>query len=239
MSPQGGQQQHADVSEVQAELDASAAMPWCGQAEKLGAVEKEILSHFDHQVVMQQKLMGGEVIKEPQIKYRTKYEKAGKERKMSRKGLNATRMGETLLKSEDTPDAVKEQIARKMRSGFAKEFLATLKSKRAVEEDANQDSELLAKRKASKVDGNAHTKVAERQASMERYVVKDPPMPPEHFNLSYYFMAVFFFMCRIPFAVVDNHYFRQFLIAVRPTFQKQLHSQVRSSRAQSLCMHPF
>lgn len=205
-------------------------MAWCGQAEKLGVAEKEILSHFQHQVVKENKLQDGETIAEPFIKYRTIYEKPGKERKMSRKGLNATRMGELLLKSDDTPDNVKETIASKMRSAFAKDFVANLRAKRAAahEAEAQETSELMEKRKSSRIDGTAAGRVQDRQATLDSFVNKEPALSPEHANIINYRMSIFFYMCRLPFMLVDSKYLRDFLKAIRVTFEKSMLTQVHS-----------
>lgn len=184
-SPARAEQAENNLAELQKDLDAIAGMPWCGQAEKLGAVEREILSHFEHQIAHEHKLQDGQVLKEPYIKYCTKYEKPGKERKMSRKGLNATRLGELLLKSGDTPEAVQEQIASKMRSAFAKDFVTKLRAKRAAEEvQSGELMELQLKRKAIQVDGKASCKAKDRQATLDSFVNREPALATEHFNMN-------------------------------------------------------
>lgn len=146
---------------------------------------------------------------------------------MSYKGLNATRLGEALLKSESTPDNIKEKVGRKMRSSFAKEFIGKLDLAKRRTSVSTESSELLQKQKACKVDGHASAKADERDESLEKYIVRDPPMPTELYDMCLYFMSVFFIMCRIPFVVAGNSYFLKFLKALRPNFVKRLPVDVR------------
>lgn len=219
-----------ELKKLHDDMEALGKLPWCGQAEKLGATEKIILSYYEHRIVFENKMKDGNFWREPQIKYRSKYEAASKERAMSMKGLNATRLGESLLKLDSTPHEVKEAVARKMRSKLAKDYIANLETKRRAE-TAPESSELLVKRKASKTDGLASAKEGERQETLTKYVARDASMPSELFNLCMYYMSSFFIMCRIPFMVAESRYFLRFLKALRPTFVKQLPSQVRSPHA--------
>jgi len=215
-SPAGNEQARLDREKLQKELEAIAKLPWCGQAEKLGATEKEILSHYSHHhVVFDKKLKNGEFLyEEPSIKYISKYETAGRERTMSMKGLNATRLGEALLKSELTPDDVKLKAGQKMRSHFAKSYIAKMQEK-SLANTVSEVGELEQKRKSAKTDGTAQHNCDERQRTIDKFVLKDAPMPEAHFNLCQYYMAVWFLMSRTPFLVADNIYFRKFLQALR------------------------
>ena len=56
------------------------------------------------------------MVEVPKIKYRTKHEAQSKERLMGAGGFNPSRLGDYLLKNPDTPEDVKERVARKMRS---------------------------------------------------------------------------------------------------------------------------
>eukprot|EP00966_Prymnesium_polylepis_P183959 4263919-Prymnesium_polylepis.1 len=49
---------------------------------------------------------------------------------MKADSFNPTRLGEYLLKSEHTPDRVKEDVARQMRSTTAKEYVRQLDAKK-------------------------------------------------------------------------------------------------------------
>lgn len=232
-----------EMKALKEEMKALAKLPWCGQAEKLGPSEAEILTHYEHRVVEEPKLIKGELVMHPIIKYHIKYEAAGagaKERTMSMRGLNATRMGEALLSSEKTPINVKEAVARKMRSSAAKAFMSELESKRRAETAAMANmNELDMARKRMKPDGSAHAKEEERKGVMDRYVAKDPPMPPELFGLCLHYMSVFFIMCRIPFFVSTNTYFLRFLWSLRPAFVKKLPSasEVSSSSSAAVLLY--
>eukprot|EP00966_Prymnesium_polylepis_P073376 1703565-Prymnesium_polylepis.1 len=72
----------------------------------------------------------GEVLLKPKIKYRTKYESAGNERVMSDSGFNISHLGDYLLKSDSTPDEVKEAEAEKMKPQVAKTIAAHFEAKR-------------------------------------------------------------------------------------------------------------
>lgn len=154
-SPAGHQQAEEDFEALQAHLQRLAEMAWCGQAEKLGCTEKEILSHYEHEIVFEKKLKGAFVLREPLIKYRLKYETTAKMSAMSMKGLNPTRLGERLLKSNATPMEIKQQVGRKMRSQFARQFIASFDAKKASEDEAIKASELLTTRRDAMIDGEA------------------------------------------------------------------------------------
>lgn len=143
---------------------------------------------------------------------------------MSIKGLNATRLGESLLKLECVPLDVKESVARKMRSSAAKKFTAELDSKRRAQE-VPDSSELLTKRKSAKIDGSAAAKEEVRRDTLSKFIARDAGMPKELFDVALYYMSVFFIMCRIPFVVAASVYFKRFLWSLRPSFVKLLPSQ--------------
>lgn len=238
-SPEAAARAAKELESMQQEMMALGKLPWCGQADKLGATEKEIISHYEHFIVFEDKLKHGRLYKEPYIIYRTQYEPVGKQRKMSMKGLNVSRLGDALLKLESTPGDVKEKVARKMRSTLAKEYISSLEAKRKSEVVDDGTSELLIKRKTMKADGKAVAKEEERHSTIEKYVAKDAAMPPDLFNTCLYYMGVFFIMCRIPFAVAHNRYFVKFIQSLRPVFLKLLPSHV-SQRAHvepTLCLH--
>ena len=90
--------------------------PWLGRANKLDGLSAFIISHYDHRIVSERKLDGADVTLISKIKYKTKYEPEDKERMMAETGFNPSRLGDYLINSDSTPDDIKEQIARKMRS---------------------------------------------------------------------------------------------------------------------------
>ena len=108
----------------------SSHEPWLGKADKLDAIGKLIISHYEQRIVNIRELHGGEVVLTPRIKYRTKHEPVDKERIMTANGFNQSRLGDYLLSNEFTPEAVREVVARKMRSKKAKQIIAEIEAKR-------------------------------------------------------------------------------------------------------------
>lgn len=223
-----------EPSSRQKQLDALAKLPWCGQAQHLGPVEKEIVAHFDHMVVKMQTIDGvsGVVMHTPQVKYRTKYEKESgcKERVMSMKGLNPSRMGDVLLASDLTPHDVKLRLSKIMRTKAAKAF-ASAEHDRVMQKamaggSATIEEELQKRSKAAKIDRSANAREDERQQILDKYIAIDAAMPQELFDTAMHYLTVFFIMCRVPFSVVTNKYFLKFLESIRPAFSKQMPSQV-------------
>lgn len=104
--------------------------PWLGKAAKLDSIGKTIIAHYDHRFFSERKVHGGDIVDEPKIKYKTKYEPAAKERVMAAGAFNPSRLGDYLICSEHTPDEVKEEVARKMRSKKSQEVCAKLDTKR-------------------------------------------------------------------------------------------------------------
>ena len=47
-------------------------------------------------------------------------------------------------------------------------------------------------------------------------------MPADLFSTILFYLGVFIFMCRLPFAIVANVHFTRFLYAIRPNFAKQV-----------------
>lgn len=58
--------------------------------------------------------------------------------------------------------------------------------------------------------------------AVAKYVATDAAMPDEWFKLCCYYLAIFFYMCRISFHVVTNPHFLRFLWSVRPNFGKKI-----------------
>lgn len=101
---------------------------------------------------------------------------------MSIKGLNPSRLGEALLKSEKTPADVKEKVARKMRSTYAKEFVAKLELKRSCREPDEELQELMEQRQKISQSGAQAQEIA-RQETLDTYVVKEAAIPKDLFNV--------------------------------------------------------
>lgn len=85
--------------------------------------------------------------------------------------------------------------------------------------------QLLNAHKQSKTAGGPQQKEADRQHILTNYVSRDAPiMPPELFKLILYYMylALFVYMCRLPFSIVQSRWFWRVMWALRPNFAKQL-----------------
>lgn len=86
----------------------------------------------------------------------------------------------------------------------------------------NHDGQLHTTRKAAKSEGGAAEKNNDRMQLITKYVAVDAAMPTELFNVILYYLAIFIFMCRLPFAMVMNSHFMRFLWALRPNFAKHI-----------------
>ena len=213
--------------ETQALLDT----PWLGAASNLADAGKLVLKYYDHRNVLDNVIKDGALTQVPIIKYKTTFEPAVKERTMKATAFNPSRLGDYLIKSTHTPAHVKEQVARKMKSGAAKDYVKLLERDEKVLQLDNGD--LLRAAKVHKTDGGAQAKADDRQGAIERYVARDAAMPPELYSICFHLMAVFFLMCRLSFGVVGSAYFLRFLWALRPNFAKQLPAQARKILAGS------
>jgi hypothetical protein len=193
--------------------------PWLGKAKKLDDASTLILSHYEHRIIKERTLLDGDVAVVPKIKYRTKYEAVSKERLMAPASFNPTRLGNYLILSDQTPDAVKEQVARKMRSDIAKKVVADLDSKRKAGDTMHE--QLQTSRKASKV-RSASSKEDAREGTISKYIAVDAAMPTELLSVVLYYLVVFVFMARLPFPVVSSYHFVNFLWSIRPAFAKHI-----------------
>ena len=193
--------------------------PWLGKAGRLDAVGKLVIAQYEHRVITERTVKLGDVTLVPKIMYRSKFEGADKERQMSQNGFNISRLGEYLLKSDSTPDVVKEQLANKMRSDLAKKVAAQYAAKRKAGESMAEV--LHAGTKAAKA-GSASEKADARTETITKYMAVDAAMPDELYKVVLYCLAVLIFMCRLPFSIVVNFHFVRFLWALRPSFAKRL-----------------
>lgn len=143
--------------------------------------------------------------------------------------LNITRMFEELLKNKHTPEEVKVEIAKEVNNAASKKFLAEFAvrqqrtSSAAVLNAKLEKEELELRQKQKKAcASDVQRREAERQQAITNYVNCDPPLPEAQFDLCLYLLSVTLLMCRLPFALVTNDFFRTFLKALRPTFEKKL-----------------
>eukprot|EP00966_Prymnesium_polylepis_P273770 6324307-Prymnesium_polylepis.1 len=170
------------------------------------------MSHYEHRIIVEQKLEGGAVVERPKIKYRTKYEPPDKERLMTEGGLNPSRLGDYLLESSCTPDRVKEELASKMRSKIAKRMESEFESKRKA---GDSMAEVLnSSRKTAKA-GTASGKDGDRTDTITKYIAVDAALPDELYSVVLHCLAIFIFMCRLPFSIVTNFHFVRFRVWIR------------------------
>ena len=234
-TPEGAAQAAAEISQLQQELNDLAKLPWMGQTAKQDKTGLLIVSFYEHRIVPgsdNKKIIGGEVVEEPRIKFRTKYEPVEKERFMGSKGFNQTRLGEYLIDSHYTPDSVKYQIASVMRSGKAKAYVAKVDTEKHLARDLAA-SAADESRKCFKTDGGARAKQDADNCLITKYIQRDAAMPDDLFQLNMFLMTLFFLMCRVSFSVATSIYFRKFLEALRPSFEHKLPrgSRLRSTMA--------
>eukprot|EP00966_Prymnesium_polylepis_P188686 4372352-Prymnesium_polylepis.1 len=90
---------------------------------------------------------------------------------MSENGFNPSRLGDYLIKSDSTPDEVKEAVARKMKSKVAKDFVAELDKKRKAGDTMFE--QLHATRKEMRPQG-AQQKQDARDETITKYIAADP-----------------------------------------------------------------
>eukprot|EP00966_Prymnesium_polylepis_P255695 5907541-Prymnesium_polylepis.1 len=107
-----------------------------------------------------------------------------------------------------------------MRSQRAKAFVADLEARRTAGQSMHE--QLQQAHKQSKTAGSAAQKQDERERLITQFVAQDAAMPPDLFKLALYFLALFIYMCRLPFSIVSNFHFMRFLWVLRPNFAKQL-----------------
>ena len=191
---------------------------WLGKAYRLDGVGKLVISHYEQRIILEKKLDGGDVIQVPRIKYRTKYEPADKERVMTENGFNTSRLGDYLITSDHTPDRVKEEVAKRMRSQVAKRVTQEFDAKRKA---GDSMAEALHASKAAK-SGSASQKDGARDDTISKYIAVDAAMPDDLYKVVLYSLSVFIFMCRLPFSVAANFHFFRFLWALRPAFAKRI-----------------
>jgi hypothetical protein len=193
--------------------------PWLGKADRFDGTQKLIISHYEHRIILDRKLDGGAVVHVPKIALRTKYEPVDKERQISEGGLNPSRLGDYLIESSYTPDRVKEEVARKMRTKTSKRIVQEIDATRTAGDSMAEV--LQTSRKAAKA-GTAEGKDNDRSDTITKYIVADAALPDELYSVVLHCLAVFIFMCRLPFSIVVNCHFLRFLWSLRPTFAKRI-----------------
>lgn len=206
-------------------VTALIAKPWRGMADKLKGPQQRMLQEFEERGIRKRKMSeDGSLVDVVSTKFWVRWD--GEESAEETTNLNITRMFNKLLKSRNCPEDVKEKIAQDMRNAAARDYLAKLETQRKQTGGADvntEEAELqAAKLKAGRSQSSATAREEERQRSITQYVERDLPMQEGHFNLCLYLLTVTIMMCRLPFSFISNHYFRNFLKALRPTFEGKM-----------------
>lgn len=208
--------------ETSEELKALEKKPWRGMATSLKSVQKKILSHFEERPVKKRKFgETGEQVDFLTTKYWVKWDGEDSAKETTR--LNITRLFEELLRSKGCPLDVKLDLCKEVNNKAAKDFVAKQQLQTTVPKEVKaQEDELQAKRQAMKTQGDAHARDQKRQTQINEYMTMDAPLPKPQYELGLFLLSVALLMCYLPFAIVNNFYFRRFLAAIRPKFEAQL-----------------
>ena len=143
--------------------------------------------------------------------------------------LNPTKVLPAFFKSENISDEIKFSVFQRNGASAAaiiwkSEFDKTLKRNHSdmVGSDAQEEAE----EEIEAISDPAEARDKARQKTLLEMSWLDKLRPLELPILLFY-LAMFFYACRIPFEVLDNYHFRRFIKAVRPSFYEQLpHSKV-------------
>ena len=103
------------------ELSAILMKPWRGQAEKLKAVQRRILDHFEERGVRKKRLEEGAVVEYASTRYWLKWDGEITAKETLR--LNITRLLSELLNSKNCPLEIKKGLAEDMNNAAAKAWL--------------------------------------------------------------------------------------------------------------------
>ena len=95
--------------------------PWRGQAEKLKAVQRRILDHFEERGVRKKRLEEGAVVEYASTRYWLKWDGEITAKETLR--LNITRLLSELLNSKNCPLEIKKGLAEDMNNAAAKAWL--------------------------------------------------------------------------------------------------------------------
>lgn len=204
------------------DLEATLRKPWRGQASNVKAVQKKILEQFEERGVKRAELQDGVQINVAVTKYWVKWdgEDSAKETKM----INITRLFQELLQSKRCPVEIKDELASELNNKAAKDYLKQrARAAPPVSSGSSKEAQELDHRmKQARTVGVAQALEKERQTQITKYVSLDPPLPDAQFSLCLYLLTVVVIMCHVPFSFVTNYYFRLFLRALRPNFEKMI-----------------
>ena len=136
--------------------------------------------------------------------------------------INPGKLLDHFMANADIDDETNKDIAKDRRAKSCVEFMSRYTESTGGGGGGGAGDEALdaVVRSAKVARSGADAKEDERQRVLdERTVVS---LSDAQIAAISYTMAVFFFMCRIPFAVVDNFFFRAFVRALNPAFLKHM-----------------
>ena len=140
---------------------------------------------------------------------------------------NPTKMGDHIIECPKQSEETKERIARKSASAKAKEYLETLRKKKVVREEAEQELEQDMKKAARHtVAGQpAAERETARQQTLEELHGFDRPLTLKQQAVAIFYLCLCFFVNRIPFVVINSWTFEMFVKSIKPSFVKFLPSR--------------
>ncbi|KAK3260846.1 hypothetical protein CYMTET_30222 [Cymbomonas tetramitiformis] len=135
--------------------------------------------------------------------------------------INAGKLLPKLFKSPNVPDEVKLGLCNHSRAKCAIEWKSASEKKRKAEEAVDEEALNLAEEECEAVANPHASKMRKRQSILDARTVFS--LGVEEATVITYFLSVFFFACRIPWAILDNFFFREFVRALNPAYHKILH----------------
>lgn len=208
-------------------------MEWRGQATKLRAAQKKILSYFEERGVKKRKLAddGESFVYSVATKYWVRFdgEKFAKETER----LNITRLTADLLDSANCPESVKIEIAESSNTAAAKAWLAKHQTvqQRLDTTTATANASLNEKRNELQSCGRVVAREQMRQTRVDAWAERDQPITSDQRDMAIHYLSAMVIMCRLAFSFVMNPFFRMFLRTIRPSFEKTLHSKMNRKMA--------
>jgi hypothetical protein len=200
-----------------------AKKPWRGQDAEWGSTVKQYMREFDDDAVLESYLEAGQFAAK-RVKTKTSCKHCGKSWTESFKRINPGKKLEHLLDPRcsvsDTNRLAVANLSNGQKAKRVREELVKKGNETATPEVTNLEA--ASKAKVAKSGKGSRAKELFKQEEINKHITVDKDMPAALLTIALKAMAVFFFVCRVPFSVVDNFFFRQFLRCIRPSFEKQL-----------------
>ena len=103
---------------------------------------------------------------------------------------------------------------------FSRQFVLQAQAQARKQSMNTPEQQVEVVSKSARVAGQAEHREQNRQGSILAWAQSEAPMPAAQAATITWYLAVFFFMCAIPFNVVDNYWFRLFVKSLRPSYWK-------------------